>query len=169
MLPVTLNYLYYMKMLFVTPILILIALANVVNAQPAPKLENNAKDTITYTEGILTKDGDATAIYKVVGEKHAFRLGLLDVLPQYPGGERKFRDTLNNKYRDFYRDEPSAISLTFVIGYDGKLSNFKSVWSTHPKVEKRLFRFIKALPRWTPGIKNNKYALSLYEIQLGTR
>jgi protein TonB len=81
----------------------------------------------------------------------------VDVAPQFPGGGREFRDTIYKRAQALYPETQQTIKIEFVIGYDGKLTDFRFIWSEHSGIDRKLTKFIKALPKWTPGIKGNKY------------
>jgi protein TonB len=101
--------------------------------------------------------GEGIRTYKIIGKNYAYAMNAVDLEPQFPGGARKFRDTIFNRAQALYPETQKTIKIEFVIGYNGKLTDFRFIWSEHPGINRRLTKFIKSLPKWTPGIKDNKY------------
>jgi len=123
------------------------------------KLKTNANDTLTIREMFTTGKGVGEGIrtYKILGKKYAYQMNAVDSMPQFPGGERKFKDTIYNRAQTLYPETQKTFKIEFIISYDGELTNFRFIWSQYPLIDKKLTKFIKSLPKWTPGIKDNKY------------
>jgi hypothetical protein len=130
-------------------------------------LKTNATDTLILKEAFGMEDGaEGVRTLKVIGGKFPLRLHQLDVHPQYlAGGLQKFQDTVTNKVRQLFKGS-GAVTIKFVIGYNGKPSKLQFIDSAHPDTNTKLSRFIKSLPRWAPGIRNNKYALTQFELYI---
>jgi len=94
-------------------------------------------------------------------------MGALDVEPHFPGGNRKFNDTIFNETQALYPETQQVFKIEFVIDYDGKLTHFRFIWSDHPGIDRKLIKFIRSLPKWTPGIKDNKYVKVKSDFQYG--
>jgi protein TonB len=129
------------------------------------KLKTNANDTLTIREMYTYGNGvgEAIRIYKILGKKYAYGTYALDSIPQFPGGERKFKDTIYSRASALYPETQKIFKIEFVIDYDGKLTDFKFIWSEHPRIDRTLTKFIKSLPKWTPGVKDNKYVKVKYD------
>jgi protein TonB len=129
------------------------------------KLKTNANDTLTIREMYTSGNGvgEAVRIYKILGKKYAYGTYALDSLPQFPGGERKFKDTIYNRAVMLYPETQNLFKIEFVIDYDGKLTDFRFIFSKHPRIDRTLTKFIKSLPKWTPGIKDHKYVRVKYD------
>ena len=133
------------------------------------KLKTNAKDTLTIHEMFSTEDGlgDGIRTYKILGKKYAYDMGTLDVEPHFPGGNRKFNDIIFNEAQALYPETQHVFKIEFVIEYDGELTHFRFIWSDHPGIDRKLIKFIRSLPKWTPGIKDNKYVKVKSDFQYG--
>lgn len=122
-------------------------------------LKTNAKDTLTISRMYTTGDGvgEGIRVYKIIGKNYAYDKIEIDLKPQFPGGENKFRDTIYKRAEALYPETQGTMNIQFVIGYDGKLTDIRFTGSEHPGIDRRLTKFIKSLPKWTSAIKDNKY------------
>ncbi|MEO3403817.1 energy transducer TonB [Mucilaginibacter sp. CAU 1740] len=151
---------------FIAIVCLLFFAQTVWSQTPAVKLKTNANDTLTVNEMISTGNGgigEGVRTYKILGKDYAYRMSAVDSIPNYPGGEDKFKDTINYKAKAIYPEQRRAFKIEFIIDYGGKLIDFRLLSSGHPNIDRKLIKFIKSQPKWTPGIKDNKYVKVRYD------
>jgi protein TonB len=95
---------------------------------------------------------------------------VLDRLPEYPGGIKKFYEYVGNNFEKPDVDEHiSAISviMSFVIEKDGAMSNIKAVRSSDKFMEREAIRVLKSLKvKWTPGYKDGEKMRTFYTLPI---
>ncbi|WP_210466655.1 energy transducer TonB [Rufibacter roseolus] len=95
--------------------------------------------------------------------------------PEFPGGQEAFMRFLGNNFRISPVDARSRVSgtvlVSFVVGVDGTLSDFKVVKSLSKGLDAEALRVLKLMPRWKPAISNGKpvpYTMTVpYKIMFG--
>ncbi|WP_345948470.1 energy transducer TonB [Mucilaginibacter sp. PAMB04274] len=81
----------------------------------------------------------------------------VEVVPVFPGGEKKFMAFMNKHLKSGKTVKRSRVHIAFIIEKDGSLSNIKPVGpSTDPAALKEAIRVLKLSPRWIPGKQNNE-------------
>lgn len=81
-----------------------------------------------------------------------------DIQPEFAGGMKNLYNLLVKKiaYNEDSRknNNQGRLSLTFVVNYDGSLTDIKILRSIDPFIDKEVIRALKKLPDWNPGIQN---------------
>lgn len=83
-----------------------------------------------------------------------------EVMPTFPGGEKELMKFLydNLKYPvvDMEQGTQGRVTLRFVVGVDGSISDVEVQRSLSPTCDKEAVRVVKAMPKWIPGRQNGK-------------
>ncbi len=78
----------------------------------------------------------------------------VDVPPAFPGGLDGLKNflerNLNNPY-DLENGETINVRIQFVVGYNGKLQSFTTVFDGGDIYNKEVIRVLKKMPDWQPG------------------
>lgn len=96
----------------------------------------------------------------------------VDVLPEYPGGIKKFYEYVGKNIDRPEIDEDSgeitmSVIMSFVIEKDGSMTDIKVLKSTDAKLEKEAIRVLKALKvKWTPGVKDGNKVRTQYMLPI---
>ncbi len=96
---------------------------------------------------------------KVVEEEEA-PFTVVEQMPEYPGGDeariRFLRD--NIEYPQLAREAgiTGTVFITFVVGKDGRLSNFKILRGIGGGCDEEAIRVLKKMPPWIPGRQGGK-------------
>ncbi|MCM1319881.1 MAG: energy transducer TonB [Muribaculaceae bacterium] len=73
----------------------------------------------------------------------------------FPGGQEALSDYLNANvvYPAFARDNgiEGTVTVLFVVGTDGSISNVKVARPLDPDLEAEAVRIVKNMPNWTPA------------------
>ena len=88
----------------------------------------------------------------------AFRV--VEDLPQFPGGAVEFMKWLTKNLRyptsAQQRKIQGKVVAQFLVNEDGSITDIKLTKKLHPQCDNEALRVLKMMPRWTPGIENNK-------------
>lgn len=81
-----------------------------------------------------------------------------EIQPEFEGGMEKLYNLLVKKVT--YNEDSKKnmhqgrLFVTFIINYDGSLTDIKILRSIDPFIDKEVMRALKKLPDWNPGIQN---------------
>ena len=93
-------------------------------------------------------------------EEDEERFRIVRDLPQFPGGLTEFTKwlTRNLKYPKSLegRKVEGPVIAEFMVNTDGSVTDVKIVHSLHPDCDNEVLRVLRMMPRWTPGIENDK-------------
>lgn len=88
------------------------------------------------------------------------QLRVVEDLPQFPGGPLEFIKwlTRNLKYPSSAQNMKvqGKVVAEFIVGTDGSISDVRIAKSLHPLCDEEALRVLRMMPRWTPGIENDK-------------
>lgn len=96
---------------------------------------------------------------------------VLDRLPAYPGGIKKFYEYIINTVEKPEVDESSgntiSVLMSFVIEKDGSMTDIKVLRSSDKNLERESIRVLKALKvKWSPGFKDGEKVRTLYTLPI---
>ena len=110
-----------------------------------------------YQEGAVLRAKEVVADEKPKGYEKPY--DIVAQMPEFPGGDAKLMEWLNShiKYPAIAEENgvQGRVSVRFVVGKDGSISNTSVVRSVDPSLDKEALRVIKAMPKWIPGYLND--------------
>ena len=77
-----------------------------------------------------------------------------EIEPDYPGGIQALRKFLERNLvnpAEMEEGEMVSVHIKFVVGFDGKLQQFKVVKDGGEIFNKEVIRVLKKMPEWIPG------------------
>lgn len=120
-----------------------------------------------------TKDGDDNNVLQPVAvdnEDNPLNFRVVEQLPEFPGGMAAFvkwlTDNLHYPPMAQRQNIHGRVVVTFVINRDGTTSNLKIAKSVHPMLDREALRVARMMPKWKPGIANNKPCRTLFAIPI---
>lgn len=118
--------------------------------EPEQTLEGDVADDLPdVDEQPVEEEGDEVLSFRVVED-----------LPQPPGGYHEFMKwlTRNLKYPTVVqqRKQQGKVVAEFIVNKDGSVTNVGVVKSLCAECDEEALRVLRMMPRWTPGIQNNK-------------
>jgi periplasmic protein TonB len=131
--------------------------------------KNIGKETVKGNdEAQLTVEAVGTGDAAVVQEEDngLYSLAGLEVLPEFPGGDKKFGEFIG---RNFVapEDAPSGkILVSFVVEKDGSLTDVKIVRDLGYGTGAEALRVFKKIPKWIPGEQNGRKVRVPYTIPI---
>ena len=114
-------------------------------------------DAIPATLQYNTVDADNSA----AGTKESVPFALVDVKPQFQGGDAKTFATWVSEHLS-YPDEAKEAGISgravleFTVSETGKMGNIKVLRSVHPSLDAEAIRVVSSSPEWTPGVNNGQ-------------
>lgn len=91
----------------------------------------------------------------------------VDVMPEFPGGIKKFLAYVGNNFEKPEIDETVTILMSFVIEKDGSMTDIKVLRNPGYGLDKEAIRVLKAQKtKWKPGIKNGQPVRVLYTLPI---
>ena len=122
--------------------------------------------TMDYDKGT----NDVTApfiedVAPVIEKKEELIKDFVEQMPEYPGGSEELMKFLssNIKYPTMAQEQniQGMVTLRFVVGADGSVSNVQVIRSLDPSCDKEAVRVVKMMQKWIPGRQNGS-AVSVY-------
>ena len=91
----------------------------------------------------------------------------VDVMPEFPGGIKKFLTYVGNNFEKPEIDETVTILMSFVIEKDGSMTDIKVLRNPGYGLDKEAIRVLKAQrTKWKPGVKNGQPVRVLYQLPI---
>ena len=85
---------------------------------------------------------------------------VVDKMPSFPGGEKKFRQYIeqNIKYPKLAEQYgiQGRVIVSFIVEIDGSITNVEVMQSAAFILDEEAVRLIKAMPNWIPGEQEGK-------------
>ena len=85
---------------------------------------------------------------------------IVDVMPQFPGGQGELMKFLRNNVKYPAEAQKKKIEgrviVTFVVNKKGHIIDPTVERSAHPLLDAEALRVIKRMPKWTPGRMNGE-------------
>lgn len=140
-----------------------------VNTQNTPVVENTtATGTATNVLPSNGGGGTGTATTEVVSNEPV-NSGILDKLPEFPGGINKFYTYVGNNFTkpDLDAERTLRVYVSFVIERDGTMTDIVVKNDPGFGMGKEAIRVLKSLKtKWTPGILDGKAVRTAYNLPI---
>lgn len=148
-----------------------VTLAPKAKPEPTVKLKVVEEESTETEEPVRepeqTLEGDLADELPDADEQHAEEEGdevlsfrVVEDLPQPPGGYHEFMKwlTRNLKYPTVVqqRKQQGKVVAEFIVNKDGSVTDVGVVKSLCAECDEEALRVLRMMPRWTPGIQNNK-------------
>lgn len=124
------------------------------------------------TDGSQTKDDQTAAEPPVAVDNNDNPLNfrVVEQLPEFPGGMSAFVKWLtdNLKYPPVAQKNniQGQVVVSFIINRDGTIADIKIAKSVHYLLDREALRVTHMMPKWKPGIANNKPCRTLFAIPI---
>lgn len=132
------------------------------NAQAAEYAETASTAEAETTDGAQTSadgGGDEPLDFRVVEQ-----------IPEFPGGIGAFIKWLsaNLKYPESAKNRKiqGKVVVSFIVNKDGSISDEKVMKGINPLLDREALRVIKLMPKWKPGVENDKPCRTLFAIPI---
>ncbi len=119
-----------------------------------------------------SKTSDDTTLQPVAvdNDDNPLNFRVVEQLPEFPGGMSAFVKWLtdNLRYPAAARDRNvhGRVVVTFIINRDGSTSDVKVAKSVDPLLDREALRVARMMPRWKPGVANNKPCRTMFAIPI---
>lgn len=109
----------------------------------------------------VTKDAEVTeALPQTPVQQDSDILRTVEKLPEFPGGMVQFMKwlTRNLHYPRLAQQQKiqGKVVVSFIVNKDGSIASPKVEKSVDPNLDREALRVVKMMPKWTPGIMNEK-------------
>ena len=139
-----------------------------------PVLSDNidiVDDDLLVEDNILNLEDDANLGVDIVDyveqveeeviEEEAIPFALVEQKPGFMGGDANtFSKWVNERlqYPEIAKENgiQGRVTLQFVVGADGKVSNVKVLRGVDPSLDKEAVRVVQSSPKWTPGKQRDR-------------
>jgi protein TonB len=109
----------------------------------------------------VAKNAEVTeALPQTPVEQDSDVLRTVEKLPEFPGGMVQFMKwlTRNLRYPQLAQQQKiqGKVVVSFIVNKDGSIASPKVEKSVDPNLDREALRVVKMMPKWTPGIMNEK-------------
>lgn len=95
---------------------------------------------------------------------------IVEQMPEFPGGWVEFMKWLSNnlKYPVYAQQKKiqGDVVVSFIINKDGSIANIKLVKSVNPYLDREALRVMRMMPKWKPGMENDKVCRTMMAIPI---
>lgn len=141
----------------------------VINTMPRwnPGMQRGKAVAVKYTVPITFR------LKSPVEEAEEETLTVVDVMPQYPGGDRELLKFIAQSIK-YPTDAQEAgvqgrVICSFVVDKKGNIVEPKIIRGIDPSLDAEALRVIGMMPRWTPGRQDGKAVRVLYTVPITFR
>ena len=141
----------------------------VINTMPRwnPGMQRGKAVAVKYTVPITFR------LKSPVEEMKEETLTVVDVMPQYPGGDRELLKFIAHSIK-YPTDAQEAgvqgrVICSFVVDKKGNIVEPKIIRGIDPSLDAEALRVIGMMPRWTPGRQDGKAVRVLYTVPITFR
>ena len=141
----------------------------VINTMPRwnPGMQRGKAVAVKYTVPITFR------LKSPVEEAKEETLTVVDVMPQYPGGDRELLKFIAQSIK-YPTDAQEAgvqgrVICSFVVDKKGNIVEPKIIRGIDPSLDAEALRVIGMMPRWTPGRQDGKAVRVLYTVPITIR
>ena len=141
----------------------------VINTMPRwnPGMQRGTAVAVKYTVPITFR------LKSPVEEAKEETLTVVDVMPQYPGGDRELLKFIAQSIK-YPTDAQEAgvqgrVICSFVVDKKGNIVEPKIIRGIDPSLDAEALRVIGMMPRWTPGRQDGKAVRVLYTVPITFR
>ena len=141
----------------------------VINTMPRwnPGMQRGKAVAVKYTDPITFR------LKSPVEEAKEETLTVVDVMPQYPGGDRELLKFIAQSIK-YPTDAQEAgvqgrVICSFVVDKKGNIVEPKIIRGIDPSLDAEALRVIGMMPRWTPGRQDGKAVRVLYTVPITFR
>lgn len=141
----------------------------VINTMPRwnPGMQRGKAVAVKYTVPITFR------LKSPVEEAKEETLTVVDVMPQYPGGDRELLKFIAQSIK-YPTDAQEAgvqgrVICSFVVDKKGNIVEPKIIRGIDPSLDAEALRVIGMMPRWTPGRQDGKAVRVLYTVPITFR
>ena len=141
----------------------------VINTMPRwnPGMQRGKAVAVKYTVPITFR------LKSPVEEAKEETLAVVDVMPQYPGGDRELLKFIAQSIK-YPTDAQEAgvqgrVICSFVVDKKGNIVEPKIIRGIDPSLDAEALRVIGMMPRWTPGRQDGKAVRVLYTVPITFR
>jgi protein TonB len=137
------------------------------------ELKNTSDNSATSTAGIgvgtTPSTGTAVANTSGITETTILTSNMVDKMPEFPGGIKKFYTYVGNNFERPDLDSENAIrvSVSFVIEKDGSMTDIKVLKDPGYGLGAEAIRVLKSLKtKWSPGMFEGKAVRTSYNLPI---
>lgn len=95
---------------------------------------------------------------------------IVEQLPEFPGGMSAFvkwlTDNLKYPLSAQHQKIQGRVVVTFIVNRDGSVADLKVAQSAHPMLDREALRVARMMPRWKPGVANNRACRTMMAVPI---
>lgn len=135
--------------------------------------DNDASDAgNANADGAQAEDNQTAAEPPVAvdANDNPLNFRVVEQLPEFPGGMSAFvkwlTDNLKYPPEAQKKNIQGQVVVSFIINRDGTLADIKIAKSVHQLLDREALRVARMMPRWKPGLADNKPCRTLFAIPI---
>ncbi len=139
------------------------------NTNNVPVSDNTSATGTTGVTNVLPSTGGGEALLPAAPTNDPVAPGVLDKMPEFPGGMSKFYNYVGNNFNrpELDAERTLKVYVTFVIEKDGSITDVMVKNDPGYGIGKEAVRVLKSIKtKWSPGILNGKAVRTLYSLPI---
>lgn len=123
-------------------------------------VEGEGEDDEHLLQDLQEEDDDKALAALNVDPNNPLNFHIVEDLPKYPGGAVEFMKwlTRNLQYPAIARSRKiqGKVVAVFYVEKDGSITGISITQSLSPECDREALRVLRKMPRWEPGVQNDK-------------
>jgi protein TonB len=123
-------------------------------------VEGEGEDDEQLLQDLQEEDDDKALAALNVDPNNPLNFHIVEDLPKYPGGAVEFMKwlTRNLQYPAIARSRKiqGKVVAVFYVEKDGSITGISITQSLSPECDREALRVLRKMPRWEPGVQNDK-------------
>jgi protein TonB len=120
--------------------------------------------------GDKAHDNELQALTQTTPDNQAINFRIVEQLPEFPGGWVELMKWLDKNIQyppAAMKDKiEGKVIVSFIINANGTISNIRITKSAHPLLNAEALRVVHKMPKWKPGIHNDKPCRTMFSIPI---
>ncbi len=135
-----------------------------------PEAELQKEENVNRPEDVQQETAEEKTLPQPSLEQKPVDYLVVEVLPEYPGGPVEFMKWLTKNLRypaeAIRKKVQGKVVAQFIVNDDGSITELKIIKSLNAACDQEALRVLRMMPKWKPGLQNDKPCRTMVAIPI---
>lgn len=135
-----------------------------------PETELQKEENVNRPEDVQQETAEEKTLPQPSLEQKPVDYLVVEVLPEYPGGPVEFMKWLTKNLRypaeAIRKKVQGKVVAQFIVNDDGSITELKIIKSLNAACDQEALRVLRMMPKWKPGLQNDKPCRTMVAIPI---